>query len=296
MSKEALIASIGTAALALSSVLVFAAYADNSFVDRNTNLDGITINSNGYVEVRNAQVVSTASSTVTAASAWGSAKITWKLVTDSKTEIRNQYGVDERLSEVLVGHLISFKGHLDQTVLDLTVKTTWIRDWSVTIKERNANGRVLSIDSGAKKFVVKTDENNNVNVTVSDATKFLKENASTTFSALKLADAVLVRGIGDTATNTIAASLVRIYQTDRKIWEDGRVKALPVASTTPTSMVVTFQRFDWTVNIAVDTAVINSNWLKIPLSTIKIGDHIRVYGAADVGKIDATVVRDVSVK
>ena len=59
-------------------------------------------------------------------------------------------------------------------------------------------------------------------------------------------------------------------------------------------MAVTFRNIDYTVNLDVDTAVLNKNWGSASQSGFKVGDHIRVYGVADGTTIEATVVRNMN--
>ncbi|OHA08542.1 MAG: hypothetical protein A3A44_02905 [Candidatus Sungbacteria bacterium RIFCSPLOWO2_01_FULL_60_25] len=261
----------------------------------------INIDSLGRVLVRGAIVTAAASSsapnTLTATTNLNSMNFTWIVQTDGSTEFIRQQGSHGNIAEIAVGHIISFEGTL-VAGSQLTVKARVVRDWSVRKVESNQFGQVLSVNSAVKSFVLKADERERGNITVftSDATKFMKgEKATTTFAALKAGDLVQIHGVWDRNANTIQASLVKIRTEPRRVFEGGILKTTSI-SAPPTSIVVTFGRFDYTVNIDTDTAVLNQNWAPVPLASFRVGDQIRVYGAADGTIIDASVVRDMNLR
>ncbi len=255
------------------------------------------VKDNGRVLVRGAKVTSVATSTINAATTWeGGASIPWVITTDGSTEYVRRHGGNGSLSEFAVGHTISFSGWLVPAA-SLTVRADVVKNWSIEKEKINPFGVIQSIDSPAKSFIVKTDEEKLGTLTVltSDATAFFKGKATTTFAALKVGDRVRARGVWDRVANTLQADWIKVHVEDRRVFEGGKLKTLPGASA-PTSMVVTFGRMDYTVNIATDTAVLNRNWGKALLADFRIGHHIRVYGVADGTTIDATVVRNVDLR
>ena len=251
----------------------------------------------GKVLVRGAKVTNIATSTITAVTSWGAASITWIVNIDNSTGIIRRNGGSGSLSEIAKDHIVSFEGQLVTAASQMTVNARVVRDWSVQKAEINPFGVVMSIDSTAKSFVLKTEkrEYGDLMVATSENTEFLKLKATTTFSALKAGDKVTVNGLWDRAVNTLQAKRVKIQIEDRRVFEGGQLKS--VASVTPpTSIVVTFGKFDYTVNVAVDTSVLNEKWLRASLADFKTGNNIRVYGVADGTTIDATVVRNTSLK
>lgn len=275
------VASIGLASAA------FLAIADHSKLNPEIRID-----ENGKVLVRGAKVLSVASSTISAVASWGSASVGWTVSTDGSTEFINKFDKTSSFAEIAAGNTISFSGLLDTASSQLTVKAKTVKNWSVEKRNKNFFGFVESIDLGGKNFTLQIQEGGTLKVLVSDQTKFKKQHAtSTSFSSLKANDRVETKGLWDAAANTLEAREIKILVEDRKVFENGRLKSLP-ASTTPTSMLVTFKKFDYTVNIDADTAVLNKNWGKASLGDFKLNDHIRVYGAADGATIDATVIRN----
>ncbi len=295
ISKKIIISIFLSGGLVLGA---FTALADDAIVSRDGPGPFMNVTQKGYMVVRGAVVTSAASSTVMASLSWGSATINFVLNTDAKTNVIRQAGNRGSLSEIVKDHVINFEGDVVITAPAFTVNARHIRDWSVRKVMVNQYGVVKSIDSAGKKFVVDAQEKNRPDITVmvSDATKFMKQRATTTFTVLKTGDKVIVGGLWDKVSSTIQADTVRIQVEERHVFEGGRLKTIAASSTLPTSIVVTFGPFDYTVNIDVNTAVISSRWLSLPLASMKAGDHIRVYGSADGTTIAATVVRDVSAK
>jgi hypothetical protein len=77
---------------------------------------------------------------------------------------------------------------------------------------------------------------------------------------------------------------------------EGKVKTAPVGAVT-TTLVLTVDGKDYTVKVAADISVLNSSWLRMPISSIAVGDSVRIYGTVNTDMtINATVVRDTSIK
>ncbi|TSC79296.1 MAG: hypothetical protein G01um101429_531 [Parcubacteria group bacterium Gr01-1014_29] len=288
----------GVSALALLGGMAVSALAQTPQPDPGGPIKlHIEIRDNGRVLVRGPKVTSIATSTINAALTWeGGASIPWVIITDGSTEYTRRNGGNGALSEFAIGHIISFSGWLVPASTP-TVRADVVRNWSVEKEEINSFGVIKSVNPSAKSFLVETDEKKLgiITVLVSDATGILKGKATTTFAALKVGDRVGAKGIWDRVANTLLAKEIKVHTENRRTFENGRLKTLPGA-TKPTSMVVIFGKLDYTVNISVDTAVINKNWAPANLSDFKASQHIRVYGAADGTTIDATVVRNMDLK
>lgn len=255
----------------------------------------VEINHEGRVMARGAVVTSTATSTINATLSWpNGAKIDWVINTQDSPEFVNRLGQRSMFSEFQVGNIISFNGELTgASGAALAVKGRVVKNWSVQKQMINPFGVIQSINSAAKSFVFKTEERGSPTVFVSDLTVITKQKATTTFASLKVGDLAHVKGIWDRVANTIKADLIKIFVENRQTFGNGRLKTL-LGTAKPTSMVVTFRNIDYTVNLDVDTAVLNKNWGSANLSGFKVGDHIRVYGAADGTTIEATVVRNMN--
>lgn len=257
----------------------------------------LTINENGRVSLQGAKVVSVEGATINATISWGgSSGFSGIIKTDASTEFVRRNGGRTSMSEIVPGHYIAVEGVLDTSASKPTVIAKVVRDWSVLKMEINPFGVVSSIDTAAKTFMLKTQERGVLKVLVSDATVFTKGNTAASFSALKVGDMLSVNGLLEQNTSTLQANRVKIRVQDRRVFEGGRLKTPVTGSSTPASLVVTFGKIDYTVNVSSDTSVLNFRWAQVNLSDFKAGDHIRVYGAADGTTIDATVVRDVSLR
>lgn len=292
MKKNILVTGAVTLA-AIGSMAIFA-FAQTSPPDPGKQVKlHVEIKDNGRVLVRGAKVTSIATSTINAALTWeGGASISWIVTTDGSTEYMRYHGGKGLFSEFAAGHTISFSGWL-VPASTLTVRADTVKNWSIEKEKINPFGIIQSIDSSAKSFIVKTDEKKLGTITVltSDATAIFRGKAMTTFAALKVGDRVRATGIWDRVANTLQAEEIKVHVEDRRVFEGGRLKTLPGTSK-PTSMIVTFNKVDYTVNMGADTAVVNKRWESAALADFKLDDHIRVYGVADGITIDATVVRN----
>jgi hypothetical protein len=275
--------------------LVFGAHI--ALADDNMPHQSLHITEAGKVSLTGAKVISIEGSNINATISWGGAAgFSGVIKTNGSTEIIRREGGRGSFAEIVPGHYINVEGTLDTSASKPTVIAKVVRDWSVMKSELNPFGIVSGIDTVAKTFMLKTQERGDMKVFVSDQTTFTKGKSTTTFSGLKSGDMVTANGVWDKTANTLQANRVKIRIEDRRVFEGGRLKTAYTGSSVPASIVVTFGRFDYTVNISSDTAVLNSKWAKAMLSDFKVGDHIRVYGAADGTTIDATVVRDVSLR
>lgn len=301
MNKKAFIIG-STTVLASMSAVAFLAFAQTS-PPQGLSLNGmppfmVQVLHTGKVMVRGAKVTDTSGSTITAVTSLNSFNVTWTVSTDNSTEFVRMEGGRGTSSEIAKDHIISFEGMLvAASGTQPTVLAKVVRDWSIMKVPVNQFGIVGSINAAAKSFVLKTDvrERGDLNVFTSDTTKFWKQGATTTFAVLKVGDKVTVQGLWDKTLNSVQAEQVRIHVEDRRTFTGGKLQSV-ASSTPPTSITVRFGRFDYTVYIALDTAVLKANWERVPLTSFRVGDQINVYGVADGIHIEATVVRDVSLR
>lgn len=257
----------------------------------------LTINENGRVVFQGAKVVSVEGGIINVTISWGgSASFSGVIKTDASTEFVRRGGGKGSLAEIASGHYVNVEGMLDTSASRPTVVAKIVHDWSLVKIDASPFGTISSIDAAAKTFMFKSQERGDMKVLVTERTVVTKGSATTTFSALKVGDILTVSGSWDQSTNTLQANRIKIRVQDRRVFEGGRLKTAYTGSSTPASIVVTFGRFDYTVNVSSDTGVLNSKWARVNLSDFKVGDHIRVYGASDGTIIDATVVRDVNLR
>ncbi len=137
--------------------------------------------------------------------------------------------------------------------------------------------------SAGFNWVVNTDSN----------TKFNRKlDSGSSLSEISVGDTISFSGV----VNPTAGSPLNVNAANVKDWSiqkgpfkttiQGKVK-------TASPLVVTADNTDYTINVASSTAILNSLWLRIPLTSLQVNDTVRVYGTINSNNtIDATVVRD----
>lgn len=299
--KKNKIIIIGILTIFVFSSFVFIGLAKESKPEKSGDSVNIpttlNLNDNGRVSARGAKVTNVSSSTISAVLFWGKANVNFEVQTDSSTKFILREGATLSSSDIISGHIISFEGFLDTTFSDkLRVKAKTVRDWTVDRREMSFSGIIQSIDQNGKSFVLKTKEKGEITAFVSSLTKIKKGNSDINFSDLKVGNIVSAHGVFDVNAKTLQTKKITISSPNRTTFEGGILKSLSATTTFPTIVMVRFGKYDYTVNIASDTAVLNSKFLKANLADFKIGDHIRVYGSSDGIVIDASVIRNVSLK
>lgn len=258
------------------------------------SLAEVHINPGGRVLVRGANVTAINGATISAVVTWGSAVMNWTVKTDGHTSF---YGVNKpsfALADISAGDVISFQGGLDQSSSQFTVNAKHLRDWST--RNVHYTGTVSSIEASSTSFMLLTPGRGTVKVVVTEATVIKKNQSTTTFAAIALNDRLDVAGRLNKQNGVLFANHIRIANPlGVKTIFEGKLKSL-AASTTPTTAVVTIGGNDYTVNISATTSVLNFKWANVSIGSFHVGDRIRIYGAADTTTIDATVIRDVSLK
>lgn len=287
-----IIVLMGVVGLVLGANMAFAETANNDMPKQS-----ISISDSGKVSLGNAKVVSVEGSNINVTVSWGG---TFSLPAVVKVEDSTDYirkgGGKSTLSEIATGHYLKVEGKLDTSSATLTVIAKTIRNLSVVKTQINPLGTVLSIDTTAKTFMFSTESRGDLKVSVSDSTVFTKGGEAATFATLKVGDMATVKGMWEKNTNTLQADNVKIRINKKTSFQGGTIKTLPTSLTLPTTMIVTFGRIDYTVNIKADTAVLNSKSLKANLADFKLEDRVHVNGTADGTTIEATTVRNSSLR
>lgn len=260
---------------------------------RGTTLE-VHISNKGKVDVRGAKVTVISGNTVNATTSWGVANLSWSVNVLSDTKMIKRSGSRSLISEISVGDLINFQGNLLTTSASpIVVNATMIKNWSLPKKNSSFNGTVKSVDATNLKFTLGSDKNGDITVVTSSSTKFEKREGVGAFTDIVVGAKVLAKGFYDSQLKQLTASEIKVYVPEVvRTNIDGKIKSLP-GVTAPTSMVITSGDKDYTVNIATDTSILKSSWLKVALSALKVGDKVKVYGVVNSNMtIDATIVRD----
>lgn len=280
-------------ALILMGGSASAVKADNSDDNIRTTLN---LNDNGVILARGAKVVSvSAPDTINAALSWGKANINFVVKTDASTKFILRQDGRASFSDIAPGNFITFEGSLINTESALTVKAKIVKNLSILKLSMNLSGTIKNINQEAKTFVLDAKNKGDVTVIVSDSTEIKKKNSVIKFSDLKTGDIVSVNGLFNSDEKKLQAKKITVSFSNRTVFQNAVLKSL-AGTELPTSAIVRFGKFDYTVNLAADTAVVNSKFLKAKLSDFKAGDHLRIYGLADGRTIAATIIMDLNLK
>lgn len=281
-------------ALILMGGSASAVKADNS--DDNNIRTALNLNDNGAVLARGAKVISmSAPDTINAMLAWGKTNINFVVKTDASTKFILRQDGRASFSDIAPGNFITFEGNLMTAESALTVKAKMVRNLSIHRLTMNLSGTIKNINQETKTFVLDTKGKGDVTVVASDSTEIKKQNSAIKFSDLKTGDIISVNGLFNSEEKKLQARKITVSFSNRTVFQNAVLKSL-AGTNFPTSAVVRFGKFDYTVNLAADTAVVNSKFLKAKLSDFKVGDHIRIYGSADGTTITATIIMDLNLK
>lgn len=283
-----------------------AALADNDDHEKEAKLVGSTLEvhmtDKGKVLVRGAKVTSVGTNSITAVTVWGSYSMTWNVVPDANANWLRRHGGQSSISEVQVGNFISFQGMIDPAVASpATVKAAIIKNWSMQKVSSTLSGMVKSVDAANTRFVLTTASRGDITVQANSSTQIKLGDATSAFSGIQVGMRVTeVKGLYDNTTKILVAEKIRIASSNALLQKrtfEGTLKSI-AGTAAPTTMVVTINGVDYTVNIAADTSILNNNWLRAALSGFAAGNKVRIYGAVQAQNqttIDATVVRNTSI-
>lgn len=154
------------------------------------------------------------------------------VVIDANTKFVRKYWGKSSLEELTVGDKLDVRVKTNE---DGTLTATLVKDDTLHWTWKVHNGVIEGLDATAKTFILKQNNKKSVTVKVDAKTKILVppySSTSSTFADLKVGQVAHVRGVINTKTKIITASLVRV---------NALVEALktptstPVAATTSTA-------------------------------------------------------------
>jgi len=138
-------------------------------------------------------------------------------------------------------------------------------------------------------------------VTTASSTNFLYHGGkSSTSGVIAVNDNVNFSGTLNGNGLTVAANTVRDNSKEKSAILDqhtfeGKLNAAIGTTSLPTSFSLKIGNTNFTVNVPVNTPILNKNWASINLGSFVAGDTVRVYGSAEASStniLDAVVVRD----
>lgn len=255
----------------------------------------VHIGDDGMALVRGAKVTGISGNTISATTSWGSVVLNWSVVTDSNTQFVRRFGGASSVSEISVNDFISFNGAvLTTTASPITVQAKVVKDWSVQRAHATFNGSVTSVNTGALSFVLQSEDRGAITVNTDTNTKIMKGGANGVFADVIVGAKVTASGLFNNLSKILDGDNVKVHLAGAtRTTVEGKVKSVPVSGTAPTTFVLTSDNKDYTINLGVDTSVLNNFWLKLSIGSIQVNDKIRVYGTVNTDNtVDATVVRD----
>jgi hypothetical protein len=181
----------------------------------------VHINDNGKTLVRGAKVTAVSGGTITAATGWGAATITWTITVGGNTQFVPRGKGVFSVTDIALGDLISFNGMLMTTGPSLTVAADVLKDWSIqkTTPQPAPVPGVQDIFQGSLQSIVSTTTlpttltlhigSVDYTVNVSASTQVLAANwSATTLAAFQTGDTVRVFGTLS-STTTVQGLVVR---------------------------------------------------------------------------------------
>lgn len=160
----------------------------------------------------------------------GGKEITVKI--DEKTKIVRKYYGKSSLEELTVGDKLHI---VVKTNEDGTVTAQTVRDDSLHITLKVYNGNIESLNVASSSFVLKQNAKKSFTINTDAKTKFVVPDvASSTFANLKVGDRAHVRGVINTKTKVITASVVRVIPPEPVVVPPVTPPVVP-PTTTPTS-------------------------------------------------------------
>ena len=138
-------------------------------------------------------------------------------------------------------------------------------------------------------------------VTTGSTTDFkFKGGKSATVATVAVGDNVNFNGTLGGNGLTVAASTVRDNSKEQvlppqKHTFEGKLNAAVGTTTLPTTFSLKIGNNNVTVNVPVNTPILNKVWASVNLGSFQAGDTVRVYGSAEASSssvLDAVVVRD----
>jgi len=136
---------------------------------------------------------------------------TWTVNVTSATKLYRHYLKTATIAEFLVGDKVEARGTVSAGNI---MNAKYVRNSSLTIKNGDYQGTVLSVDTTAKTFVIRVNGKvdgkkfSDVTVTTTDATKYVDENGIRLFTDLTVGDKLKVLGTYNSSTKKLAATRV----------------------------------------------------------------------------------------
>lgn len=260
----------------------------------------VNITKEGVASFTEARVIQLAGGTIYTRLYWGDAYVRVTIKTTNKTKFYRGTGELTTLSEVGEGNLLDLSGELESGGNTLTLIASSVKNSSIQKQQTTANGKVVSIDLGTRKFVIDSKKLGVITVNVKPETNFVKGNRTLDLDHLRVGDTITkASGDYDISTKTLIAESVVTHVDLGQYKPKNFEGTLQVVSgvTLPTSLRVLIGGTSYTVNLREKTSVFNKSRGTVSLGRFVVGDLVRIYGSVievDEPVIDAEILRNMS--
>ena len=256
------------------------------------------LTADGKFSAKGLTVTQKAGTTLYTRASWGSAFIRITVFTSSSTAILKNYGEQSKIAEITDNHVIDVDGTLAVAADSLVIEASKIRDTALVKESKVFSGVIAKVNREARSFGLLTASLGMTTVVVPASVPIAKGARTIEFSELAEGDSVIsTSGTYDYSSNTLIASSIEIYQ-DKAIFAphnfQGMLKSIS-GSVPPTTLVVSVEGKEYTVNLDKKTAILSKLRQPISLKRFDEGDTVRFFGAireTNFNEVDAEVVRD----
>ncbi|MDQ3075893.1 MAG: hypothetical protein M3Q34_02095 [bacterium] len=145
--------------------------------------------------------------------------------------------------------------------------------------------------------------NLNWNVNVLSSTNFVRKHGTTSSIAeVKVGDMISFTGkvtSGTSSAIVVDAKVIKNWSVTKQNVRskiEGTVKSI-AGTAAPTTLVLTKDSKDYTVNVATNTSIVNDDWVATTLSSFVVGNKVTAYGVVNDTTLSvvATVLRNESI-
>ena len=201
------------AVFVLMGTLLIASWAVNSTAHaaESVSRSQVSIAGNGQAIVRDALVTKVEGNTLTAVTAWGGVRLSWRVATSGSTRFAPSTSSDEWLTTIKVGDIIEFSGYLNSSGQTFAVQAAYVKNSSLMQESAVLDGDVVSIDRGTSELVLLANESE-LKVASGTGTFVLYEGDTASFGTIRKGDRIRAEGRLDLASGVLSAGRIDIVK------------------------------------------------------------------------------------
>jgi hypothetical protein len=210
----------------------------------------------------------------------------YQVILTEKTKFVRKFGGKSKLSEFTVGDTVQVTG---KKIAENTIEAQIVRDISIQKRRATFEGKVVSIDSTAKSFVLRPNARPEQTVFVDEATKIIKNGQKITFAEIMVGGKVNVSGIWNTKNNTLMAERI-VVRIERFVIQ-GKITAVDSENKTVKVSVQTatpknLENQEVTINLNDETKIwrLGKKWI---INDLAVDQRVIVKGVIRVETLTA---------